>query len=112
MSTDPAEAVHVEVVYSAGPGHVDLVQLQLAIGASVSDALQASGLLSRYGLQAEHLRVGIWGKVKDGTTVLRERDRIEIYRLLQVDPKEARRLRYRKDRPKASPRPKTADSAN
>ena len=78
---------------------MDLVPLSLPDGACLSDALTASGLLARHGLQAAQLRVGIWGKTRDLDAVLRERDRVEIYRPLQVDPKEARRQRYRKDKP-------------
>jgi hypothetical protein len=77
---------------------MDVVALHLAPGATLADALNASGLLTRHGLPRDALRVGIWGKVKDMTTEMRERDRVEIYRALRVDPKEARRQRYRKDR--------------
>lgn len=97
-----AEPVGVEVAYSAGVGHMDLVELRLAPGATVADALQASGLLGRHALQLEALRVGVWGKAKDLATPLRDRDRVEIYRPLKVDPKEARRQRFKKDRPKPS----------
>ena len=44
----------------------------------------------------EALRIGIWGRLRPLGTLLRERDRIEIYRPLTVDPMEARRLRYAK----------------
>ena len=47
------------------------------------------------------LKVGIWGRARPLDTPLRERDRVEVYRPLQVDPKEARRLRYRKQGRKA-----------
>jgi len=94
-----AEVLGVEVVFSAQAGHLDLVALRLGAGAVVSDALAASGLLALHGLQADQIHVGIWGKVKDLATPLRDRDRVEIYRPLQVDPKEARRQRYRKDKP-------------
>lgn len=97
-----AEHLDIEVVYSSGPGHSELVRLRVVNGTSLNDAVLASGLISLYGLQPESLRLGIWGKVKDGATVLRQRDRVEIYRVLLVDPKEARRQRYRKDRPKGA----------
>lgn len=104
----PAEPLHVEVAYSAGPGLMDLVPVVLNHGAVLGDALDASGLLTHHGLQKEGLRVGVWGKAKELNTVLRERDRIEIYRPLRVDPKEARRERYqkgyRKDRPARTPK--------
>ena len=88
----------VEVVYCAAPGQADHVRLLLDAGATVADAVQASGLLLRHALRAETLDVGIWSRVCGLDEVLRTGDRVEIYRPLQVDPKEARRLRYRKQR--------------
>ncbi len=95
-----AALVAVSLVYCAAPGQVDDVPLQVPAGTTLAQALQASGLLQRHGLQLQDpqgqpaLQAGIWGRVQSLDTVLRERDRIEIYRPLQVDPKEARRLRY------------------
>jgi uncharacterized protein len=43
-------------------------------------------------------RLGVWGKPCETVRLLRERDRVEIYRPLSVDPKEARRVRYRAHR--------------
>jgi putative ubiquitin-RnfH superfamily antitoxin RatB of RatAB toxin-antitoxin module len=97
----PAEtacALRVEVACSPRAGEVQTVTLQLAVGASVADALQASGLLLRHGLDIAVLRVGVWGRPCDLQTVLRDHDRVEIYRPLTVDPKEARRLRYQRHR--------------
>ena len=39
---------------------------------------------------------GVWGRVQPLDHVLRDGDRVELYRPLTVDPKEARRLRYKK----------------
>jgi putative ubiquitin-RnfH superfamily antitoxin RatB of RatAB toxin-antitoxin module len=94
---DSAE-IGAEVVYSAAPGQTDAVALRLPAGATVAEALLASGLLERHGLSADGLRVGVWGRLRDPGSPLRERDRIEIYRPLKVDPKEARRQRYRRHR--------------
>ena len=91
--------MEVEVAYSAAAGHMDLVVLTLAEGATVADALSASGLLEKHGLHVAALRLGVWGKAREPGALLRSRDRVEIYRPLQVDPKEARRQRYRKHRP-------------
>lgn len=92
----PAEGLRVEVVYCPKPGVDDRVALQLPEGATLADALRASGLLTRHGMSLEGLRVGIWCKAKELTTPLRDRDRVEVYRPLTVDPKEARRLRYKR----------------
>jgi uncharacterized protein len=87
--------IDVEVVYCARPGAVDRVELALPDGSTLAAALAASGVLTRHGLNAEGLLVGIWGRTQPLGAVLRSRDRVEIYRPLQCDPKEARRLRYR-----------------
>ncbi|HZF78522.1 MAG TPA: RnfH family protein [Rubrivivax sp.] len=95
----PAEpGLRVEVVYCPKPGQTELVQLQMPPGATLADALHASGLLQRHALRKDDLSVGIWGRVQASATPLRDRDRVEIYRPLQVDPKEARRERYRHQR--------------
>jgi putative ubiquitin-RnfH superfamily antitoxin RatB of RatAB toxin-antitoxin module len=91
----PVEPLHVEVVYCSGPGCCDLVALTLPPGATLQQALHGSGMLARHGLAMEGLLCGVWGKLREPAHELRERDRVEIYRPLQVDPKEARRLRYK-----------------
>jgi len=98
----PADTLQVEVAYCPRPGVADVVALQLPAGALVSDALGASGVLQRHGLLAQDLRVGVWCKLRDLATVLRDRDRVEIYRPLTVDPKEARRQRYKRHKAKAA----------
>lgn len=96
MARAEAVPLRVEVVYSPGPGRIDLVSLSLPPGASVSDALTASGLLLCHALVRDGLRVGVWGRMQDTAVPLRDRDRVEVYRPLTVDPKEARRLRYKR----------------
>ena len=92
----PDDRMNVSVVYSPRAGEVDEVSLQLAPGATVTDALRQSGLLTRYpGLALEALPVGIWGVFCDRSHLLRDRDRVEVYRPLRVDPKDARRQRQR-----------------
>lgn len=94
--------MRVEVAYCPVPGVTDLQALVLAPGATVADAVQASGVVARHGLDAGALRLGVWGKPRPADTPLRERDRVEIYRPLQVDPKEARRQRYQRHREKTA----------
>jgi putative ubiquitin-RnfH superfamily antitoxin RatB of RatAB toxin-antitoxin module len=96
----PAENLAVEVVYCPRPGETDLVGLSLPAGSTAAEALRASGLPARHGLGVETLQMGLWGRRCDAGVVLRDRDRLEIYRPLQVDPKEARRQRYRRHREK------------
>jgi putative ubiquitin-RnfH superfamily antitoxin RatB of RatAB toxin-antitoxin module len=88
--------LRVEVVYCAGTAQVDQVELVLPAGATVADALDASGVLQRHALDAAGVRVGIWGRVQPLAMALRDRDRVELYRALRVEPKEARRLRYKR----------------
>lgn len=95
----PPAPLRVEVVYCPTPGVADRSHLTLPPGSTLADALAASGVLARHGLgaaDAPGLRTGIWCKAADPATPLRDRDRVELYRPLSVDPKEARRLRYRR----------------
>jgi putative ubiquitin-RnfH superfamily antitoxin RatB of RatAB toxin-antitoxin module len=91
--------IDVEVVYCPQPGVVDRVELSLRDGCTLRGALDASGLLARHGLSSESVTVGVWGRQQGLDAKLRSRDRVEIYRPLQCDPKEARRLRYRAKAP-------------
>ncbi|MBC7701765.1 RnfH family protein [Aquabacterium sp.] len=87
----PAPTIHIEVVFSAGPRQIELKALTLPLGSCVKDALLGSGLLA----QAQGLSVGIWGRKTTLGHALQDRDRVEVCRDLIVDPKEARRVRYR-----------------
>ena len=98
--------VHVEVVYCPRPSQIDCMKLQLPAGATLGDALQASGLIQRHALPAEDLRLGIWSKPREPNTLLREGDRVEVYRSLKVDPKEARRQRYQQHKDSVKARAK------
>jgi putative ubiquitin-RnfH superfamily antitoxin RatB of RatAB toxin-antitoxin module len=93
----PAE-LSVDVVYAAAPHDVRQVSLQLSAGSTVADALRASRLLDGLSAeQADALQAGIWGRAAALDTPLRDGDRVELTRALRVDPKEARRQRYRRD---------------
>jgi putative ubiquitin-RnfH superfamily antitoxin RatB of RatAB toxin-antitoxin module len=85
--------VRVTVVYCA-PGCEDISEVTLPAGATVGDAIGAAGLLLRRPeVAASPPDVGIWGRSCALTQPIQEGDRIEIYRPLTVDPKEARRVR-------------------
>ena len=85
--------LHVTVVYCA-PGCEDLAELTLPVGATVADAIRASGVLDRRPeIAAAVPDVGIWGRACAVTQRLEDGDRVELYRPLTVDPKEARRVR-------------------
>ncbi len=95
----------IEVVYCPVPGVCDRVLLSLPAGATVADALAASGLADRHSLPRDGLRLGVWCKPRDPDSLLRERDRVEVYRPLSVDPKEARRQRYAQHKKSLAARP-------
>jgi putative ubiquitin-RnfH superfamily antitoxin RatB of RatAB toxin-antitoxin module len=88
---DQAELV-VTVVYCAR-GVEDIVEVRLAPGATVRDAIDASGLLARRSELEAVPDVGIWGRPCSLQKKVRDADRVEVYRALKVDPKEARRIR-------------------
>ena len=93
-------ATTLRVVLAAAlvPGQVELTTLDLPGGTDVGAALHASGLRQRLPESVwPALQIGIWGQACTPETLLRDGDRIELYRALLVDPKEARRLRYRRD---------------
>jgi putative ubiquitin-RnfH superfamily antitoxin RatB of RatAB toxin-antitoxin module len=89
--------ISVAVLYSPAAREVHEWVLTLPAGACVLQALRASGVL-RLVPDAELAKVplGIWGRPARLDAALRQGDRVEIYRPLQVDPKLARRERFRK----------------
>jgi putative ubiquitin-RnfH superfamily antitoxin RatB of RatAB toxin-antitoxin module len=95
--------MRIEVVVGLAPRRVQCVALSLPAGSTVRQALDASGLFDTLpGLSPEGLTqvggawsVGVWGRRERLGHVLKERDRIELVRGLIVDPKEARRVRYK-----------------
>jgi uncharacterized protein len=89
-----AETIEVEVAY-AEPKRQFLRRITLAAGATIADAIAASGLEAELGVVASSLAAGIWSKPKPRETPLADGDRVELYRPLTADPKEARRRRAR-----------------
>ena len=85
--------VVVQVVYAL-PGSQEVVDVELEEGARVEDAIEASGITVRYPeIALKTQRIGVWGRPVTLATGVRDRDRVEIYRALDVDPKQARRHR-------------------
>ena len=82
--------IRVEVV----AGHAsrqELVELRLDDGATAIDAVRQSRVLEYFPELAGELMLGIWGKRVEEDAVLRDGDRVELYRPLRLEPKEARR---------------------
>jgi putative ubiquitin-RnfH superfamily antitoxin RatB of RatAB toxin-antitoxin module len=91
--------LRVSVVFSPRAGEVDETDLTLPPGATVADAVEASGLQARHPkVDLNALPVGLWGALCERSQLLRDRDRVELYRPLRVDPKEARRQRQQVQR--------------
>jgi putative ubiquitin-RnfH superfamily antitoxin RatB of RatAB toxin-antitoxin module len=87
--------MRVTVLYSPAPREVLEWQVILPEAATVRQALQASGLSQvRPALDVRSADVGVWGRKGHLDQVLREGDRVEVYRPLLVDPKLARRERF------------------
>lgn len=81
----------IEVAYAL-PGRQRVVRLPLEQPMSAEEAVRASGLLEEFPeLAGEVLTLGVFGRRVDGQHVLRAGDRVEIYRPLKVDPRDARR---------------------
>lgn len=92
------QSLRIEVALGLAPGQVVQISVRLPAGATLADALRQSGLHQRLGAATlATLRTGIWGELCAGNTPLRDGDRVELYRPLTVDPKEARRQRYQRD---------------
>jgi putative ubiquitin-RnfH superfamily antitoxin RatB of RatAB toxin-antitoxin module len=90
------DILHVQVCY-ARPGIRFLRDLVVPAGTTLRQAIEASGVLGRCPeIDLASCRVGIFGKLKEPDVVLRQDDRVEIYRGLIADPKEARRKRAEK----------------
>jgi putative ubiquitin-RnfH superfamily antitoxin RatB of RatAB toxin-antitoxin module len=85
----------VEVVL-ATPERQVLLTVNVEAGASVADVVVSSGIESRFpGLAVAEMAVGIWGKPVSRDSRVNAGDRIELYRPLEIDPREARRQRAR-----------------
>ena len=99
----PDEMLRVTVVFSPAPRQVFQWILTLPVAAVVRDALLTSGLPDRLSeAELARARVGIWGRKCGRDTPLRDQDRVEVYRPLRVDPKVARRERFRKQGARAA----------
>jgi putative ubiquitin-RnfH superfamily antitoxin RatB of RatAB toxin-antitoxin module len=87
------ELINVEVIYALAQKQ-ELVRLGLPAGTTLQQAIEASGLLGRHAdIDLAKNKVGIFGKLSQLDAPLRDRDRVEIYRSLIADPKEARKKR-------------------
>lgn len=97
MTGDEA-GIRVEVAYAL-PEEQVILSLQVPPGTTVEQAIQRSGILERFPqIDLARQKVGVFSQVVGLEHPLRAHDRVEIYRPLQVDPKEMRRKRARAQR--------------
>jgi len=89
----PNDALNIEVCYASD--ELQFLQvLQVPVGTTIEQAIALSDLAQRLPqLDLQALQVGVYAKKKTLDTALREHDRIELYRPLIADPKQARRRR-------------------
>jgi putative ubiquitin-RnfH superfamily antitoxin RatB of RatAB toxin-antitoxin module len=87
------EKIKIEMVYAL-PHEQTLLKLEVPANSTIADALKLSGLTEKYPeIDLEKGKFGVFGKLSKTDAILREKDRIEIYRPLLADPKEVRRKR-------------------
>jgi putative ubiquitin-RnfH superfamily antitoxin RatB of RatAB toxin-antitoxin module len=85
----------VEVVLATAQRQV-LLTVNVEEGASVADVVASSGIQSKFpDLAVADMAVGIWGKPVSRDSSVNAGDRVELYRPLEIDPREARRQRAR-----------------
>ena len=88
-----SEMLNVEVVYAL-PNKQEIIARKLPAGTTVRQAIEASGLLLKYPeIDLAKNKLGVFAKLTKLDAVLRDQDRVEIYRPLIADPKEVRKQR-------------------
>lgn len=94
---DPSARLRVTVAWSPAPRVVREWRLELAPGSTARDALEASPLYSEFpALREQSPALAVWSRAASPAQVLRDGDRLEVLRPLQVDPKVARRERFQR----------------
>lgn len=87
------DKINIEVVYAL-PDEQVLLKQSVPPGTTVAEVISLSGVLEKHPeIDLSTNKLGIFGKLIKTDTVLRDKDRIEIYRPLIADPKEVRRRR-------------------
>jgi uncharacterized protein len=92
------DAITVEVAYAL-PHRQVVLSIELPMGSTALQAAQDSGIANLFqGLDLENATYGIYGQLVAPLQVLRDGDRVEIYRPLTADPKEVRKARAERAR--------------
>jgi len=96
MADPNVKMIHVEVAYAREDVQV-ILEIEVPEGTTLEQAIQQSGILERFPeIDLEKNKVGVFGKISKRDAILRENDRVEIYRPLIADPKASRRKRAEK----------------
>jgi hypothetical protein len=106
---DDTRRIKVEVVFAL-KDRQHLVAVELGADTSAGDALLQSGIAAIF--PEENLsacQLGIWGRLIEAGHALKDGDRLEIYRPLHIDPREARRRLATKGRSMGSRNSRTTD---
>lgn len=86
-----SDLLKIEVIFAL-PEKQEGISLTVPTGSTVEEGIRASGILEQYSqIDLACMKVGIYGKKVDLHHVLEAGDRVEIYRPVTIDPKEARR---------------------
>ena len=80
------------LVAAAVASRQEVIELELPEGSTVADALERSRLIDRFPELAQ-AETGLWGRIVSPSTLLREADRVELYRPVSADAKAMRRER-------------------
>jgi putative ubiquitin-RnfH superfamily antitoxin RatB of RatAB toxin-antitoxin module len=77
-----ANKIKIEVVYAL-PHEQTLLKLEVPEKSTIADAVKLSGLQDKHPeIDLEKGKFGLYGKLSKTDVVLREKDRVEIYRPL------------------------------
>lgn len=92
-NANTSTTVNIEVVYAL-PDKQPVIALQVSEGTTIEQAIQLSGILEQFPqIDIAKNKLGIFGKLKKADVLVREGDRVEIYRPLIADPKAVRKQR-------------------
>ena len=88
-----SETISIEVVYPLAQKQ-EIFTVRLVAGATVRQAIEACGVLQKYPeIDLTRNKLGVFAKLVKPDALLRDQDRVEIYRPLIADPKEVRKQR-------------------
>jgi len=88
------ETLSVEVAYAL-PDSQDVIALHVPVDTKIGEAIALSRIRERFPeIDWSRNKVGVFGRLRDPDSRLEDGDRVEIYRPLRIDPKQARRLRH------------------